>query len=142
MAIVVDEYGGTCGLVTLEDIIEEVVGDINDEYDEILANSYKIDDHTFIFEGKISLNNFCKELDIEISKFEDVKGEAESLAGLMLNLHEGLPEKNEEIDFEDITFIPILVDKKRIKRVKVKLHSQANDTNNTATKNSPPNSIV
>ncbi|MFN8437154.1 MAG: gliding motility-associated protein GldE [Cytophagales bacterium] len=125
MAIVVDEYGGTSGLITMEDIIEEVVGEINDEYDEIFANSYKLDDYTYIFEGKLSINDFCKELEIENSIFDEVRGEAESIAGLILNLNESLPEKNQEIVFEDITFIPIWVDKKRIRRVKVKLKNNS-----------------
>lgn len=121
MAIVVDEYGGTSGLVTLEDILEEVVGEINDEYDEIKPERYQLDENTFIFEGKTSLNDLCRKLEIDISIFEDVKGEAESLGGLLIQLNEGLPEKNQEIRFEKFVFVPVLVDKKTIKRVKIKV---------------------
>ncbi len=121
MAIVVDEYGGTSGLVTLEDIIEEVVGEINDEYDEIKPDLYQLDGNTYIFEGKTSLNDLCRKLEVDINVFEDVKGEAESLGGLILQLNEGLPEKNQEIKFDKFTFVPLLVDNKRIKRVKIKI---------------------
>lgn len=124
MAIVVDEYGGTSGLVTLEDIIEEVVGEINDEYDEIKPDLYQLDENTYIFEGKTSLNDLCRKLEVDINVFEDVKGEAESLGGLILQLNEGLPEKNQEIRFDKFTFVPLLVDNKRIKRVKIKIEER------------------
>jgi putative hemolysin len=135
MAIVVDEYGGTSGLVTLEDIIEEVVGEINDEYDEIKPDLYQLDGNTYIFEGKTSLNDLCRKLEIDINVFEDVKGEAESLGGLMLQLNEGLPEKNQEIKFDKFTFVPLLVDNKRIKRVKIKVDEKTEENEDGAKSN-------
>jgi len=135
MAIVVDEYGGTSGLVTLEDIIEEVVGEINDEYDEIKPDLYQLDGNTYIFEGKTSLNDLCRKLEIDINVVEDVKGEAESLGGLMLQLNEGLPEKNQEIKFDKFTFVPLLVDNKRIKRVKIKVDEKTEENEDGAKPN-------
>ncbi|MEL7145297.1 MAG: gliding motility-associated protein GldE [Bacteroidota bacterium] len=120
MAIVVDEYGGTSGLITLEDIIEEIVGEINDEFDDVHHEDYKkLDDNTYIFEGKTSLNDFCKLAEIEISDFEAVKGESESLGGLLLELNSKLPHAGERIIFDRYTFTAVAVDQKRIKRVRV-----------------------
>jgi len=120
MAIVVDEYGGTSGLITLEDIIEEIVGEINDEFDEAHNEGYsKLDENTYIFEGKTSLNDFCKVTEIEVSDFESVKGESESLGGLLLELNSKLPHAGEVINFDCFTFTAVAVDQKRIKRVRV-----------------------
>lgn len=123
IAVIVDEYGGTSGLITLEDILEEIVGEIMDESDE-LENELlftRIDDNTFIFEGKTSLNDFCKIVDIQESIFDDVRGEADSLAGLILELEGEIPPKNKEIKYADFAFIIESVDKRRIKLVKVNI---------------------
>ena len=119
MAIVVDEYGGTSGLITMEDIIEEIVGEINDEFDEEEIAFNKLDESTYIFEGRTSLNDFCKTIDKEPSIFDDVKGESESLGGLLLELHSKLPRAGEKIAYEPFLFTIVAVDARRIKRVRV-----------------------
>jgi putative hemolysin len=123
MAVVVDEYGGTSGIVTLEDIIEEIVGEISDEHDEPVGDfEYsQIDEYNYIFEGKTSLNDFSKILDLEDDVFEDVRGDADSLAGLLLELMEKMPEQNEKVTYHDFIFTVKSVDKRRIKRVLVTL---------------------
>ena len=123
MAVVVDEYGGTSGIVTLEDIIEEIVGEISDEHDEPSGNfEYsRLDDYNFIFEGKTSLNDFYKILDIDDDLFDAVRGDADSLAGLILELMEKMPEKDEQVSYRQFTFTVKAVDKRRIKRVQVTL---------------------
>jgi gliding motility-associated protein GldE len=125
MAIVVDEYGGTSGIVTLEDLIEEIIGDINDEFDEVNVGYQKVDEHTFIFEGKISIHDLCKALDVDSSMFDDVKGESESLGGLILELHSALPKAGDQVAFDRFTFTVLNVDKKRISRVRVAVHQEA-----------------
>lgn len=119
MAIVADEYGGTSGLATLEDVIEEIVGEIHDESDddEIIYN--KIDDHTYVFEGKTTLIDFCKITGQDPAIFEEVKGESESLGGLILEINSKLPGTGEKITFGNFVFVIIAVDHKRIKRIKV-----------------------
>lgn len=124
IALVVDEYGGTSGLITMEDIIEEIIGDINDEFDEVGTPYQKIDEQTFIFEGKTSLNDFCKELGIDINTFDEVKGESESLGGLMLELKHELPKPGDQISYEQFTFTTESVDRKRVKKIKVHIHEQ------------------
>jgi gliding motility-associated protein GldE len=124
MALVVDEYGGTSGLITMEDIIEEIIGEINDEFDEVKLNVQRIDENTFVVEGKISLHDFCKGLDIEGSVFDSVKGESESLGGLILELNNELPKIGEEISHDRFTFIIEAVDRKSIKRVRVQIREQ------------------
>ena len=119
MAIVVDEYGGTSGLITLEDIIEEIVGEINDEYDDEDIAFNKLDNSTFVFEGKTSLNDFCKIIGVEPSEFDSVKGESESLGGLLLEIGGKLPRAGEKIEFARFLFTIVAVDLRRIKRVRV-----------------------
>ncbi|MEJ0054527.1 MAG: gliding motility-associated protein GldE [Bacteroidota bacterium] len=118
MAIVADEYGGTSGLLTLEDLIEEIIGEINDEYDEVAIPYQKIDDSTFVFEGKISLHDFCKALELDPQYFDSVKGESESLGGLMLELHSSMPNAGDKITYERFLFTIVSVDQKRIKRIR------------------------
>lgn len=119
MAIVTDEYAGTSGLITLEDVIEEIVGEINDEFDHDEIDYNKIDEQTFSFEAKTSLNDLTKILDINDNTFDEVKGESESIAGLLLELQSGIPNAGEIIDYEQFTFTIESVNKKRIKRVKI-----------------------
>ena len=121
MAIVVDEYGGTSGLITLEDIIEEIVGEINDEFDDEVVPYDQVDDNTYVFEGKTTLNDFCKITEQQTSVFDTVKGESESLGGLLLELNAKLPSAGERISYNKFEFTVVAVDKKKIKKVKVKI---------------------
>ncbi|OAD46805.1 gliding motility-associated protein GldE [Polaribacter atrinae] len=119
LAIVVDEYGGTSGLLTLEDVIEEIVGDINDEFDDEDLHYSKIDANNYIFEGKTSIKDFCKVLDDEDEDiFEEEKGESETLAGFILEVSGKFPKKGEKINFKNYTFTIEALDQKRIKQVK------------------------
>jgi gliding motility-associated protein GldE len=121
LAIVVDEYGGTSGLVSLEDIIEEIVGDISDEFDSENLNYSQIDDKNFIFEGKINLKDFYRIIDVDEELFETRKGEAETLAGFILEILGNFPKKGQKINFENCRFTIESVDKKRVKQIKVTL---------------------
>jgi len=125
IAIVVDEYGGTSGLVTLEDILEEIVGEINDEYDEEEKVYSKLNYNTYLFEGKVLLTDFCKILNIDDSEFEEVEGDADSLAGLLLELKGDFPSAHEKIDYKNFTFEILSIEERRISRVKVTIHSKA-----------------
>ncbi len=120
LAIVVDEYGGTSGLVTLEDIIEEIVGDISDEFDDDDIMYSKIDDRNYVFEGKTNLKDFYRVVSVEDEDvFEDHKGESETLAGFVLELSGSFPKKGDKISFENYAFTVEVLDKKRIKQIKV-----------------------
>ena len=124
LAVVVDEYGGTSGIVTLEDVIEEIVGDINDEFDDEDLSYSKIDANTYVFEGKTTIKDFCRVLQVEDEElFEEEKGESETLAGFILEVSGKFPKKGEEINFHDYTFTVEALDRKRIKQVKVTKHN-------------------
>jgi putative hemolysin len=128
MAIVVDEYGGTSGLITLEDIIEEIVGEINDEFDDDSIVYNKLDENTFIFEGKVSLNDFCKTINEDPAVFDPVKGESESLGGLILEIASKLPRVGEKIRYDRYVFTVVAVDARRIKRVRVFIKNPKENT--------------
>ncbi len=121
LAIVVDEYGGTSGLVSLEDVIEEIVGDISDEFDDENISYSQIDDRNFLFDGKIYLKDFYRIIDVDEALFDDAKGEAETLGGFILELLGNFPKKGQKINFGKCRFIIISIDKKRIKQIKVTL---------------------
>lgn len=121
LAIVVDEYGGTSGLISLEDILEEIVGDISDEFDDEDIIYTRIDDHNYLFDGKISLKDFYRITDIEEEEFEEAKGEAETLAGFLLEVWGNFPKKGQKISFNGNIFTVESVDKRRIKQIKVTL---------------------
>jgi gliding motility-associated protein GldE len=119
MAIVVDEYGGTAGLITMEDVIEEIVGDIHDEYDDDIKQFAKLSDTSYLVEGKMSLVDFYKALELDHDVFAEVKGESETLGGLLLNINSDMPKLGAEITYADYVFIIDAVNNKRILRVKV-----------------------
>lgn len=121
LAIVVDEYGGTSGLVSLEDVIEEIVGDISDEFDDENLNYSQIDDKNFLFEGKINLKDFYRIVAVDEEAFENRKGEAETLAGFILEILGNFPKKGQKIHFSNVYFTIESDDKKRIKQIKVTL---------------------
>ncbi|MVO08969.1 gliding motility-associated protein GldE [Flavobacterium sp. TP390] len=122
LAIVVDEYGGTSGLVSLEDILEEIVGDISDEFDDENIIYSQIDDKTYLFEGKISLKDFYRIIDVNGVEFEEKKGEAETLAGFLLEISGNFPKKSQKINFNSYVFTIENVDKRRIKQIKVTIN--------------------
>ena len=124
MAVVVDEYGGTSGLATLEDVLEEIVGDINNELDNSGDQYSKIDDFTYLFEGKIQLIDFCRVMDVSDSRFDSVRGEAETLAGLFLEMFGRFPENGEQITFEEFTFVVISQERSKINKLKVILNEE------------------
>jgi CBS domain containing-hemolysin-like protein len=127
-AVVVDEFGGTSGIVTLEDIMEEIIGDIKDEFDDEESGNKKIDDFTYIFEGKTMINDVCKALSLPIDTFEHVRGDSDSLAGLVLEIAGEFPQVNEEVINDGFTFIPLEINKNRIDKVKVILKHTEHST--------------
>ncbi|HNR15078.1 MAG TPA: gliding motility-associated protein GldE [Chitinophagaceae bacterium] len=118
-AVVVDEFGGTSGIVTMEDILEEVIGDIKDEFDDEESDNYKLDDNNYIFEGKVMLHDMCRIMKIPMTTFDDVKGESESLAGLVLELAGELPTVDWVIPCGDFEFAIMQAENNRIQLVKV-----------------------
>lgn len=119
LAIVVDEYGGTSGIVTLEDVIEEIVGEINDEFDDDDLVYSKLDDENYVFEGKVPLNDLYRIMEIDGGPFEKIKGDADSLAGFLIELQGKIPQKNEKIHFSNLSFNIESADSRKVKRVKV-----------------------
>jgi gliding motility-associated protein GldE len=118
MAIVVDEYGGSSGIITMEDILEEIIGDITDESDEEKVTYTLEDNGTYLFEGKTLLNDFFKITDVNSDFFESIKGDADTLAGLLLEIKGEIPQKKEEFDHGDYRFIVEAVDNRRIKKIR------------------------
>lgn len=121
LAIVVDEYGGTSGIISLEDILEEIVGDISDEFDDEDIIYSRIDEKNFLFDGKIGLKDFYRITEVQEDVFEEAKGEAETLAGFILEISGNFPKKAQKINFNDNIFTIESVDKRRIKQIKVTL---------------------
>ncbi len=125
LAVVVDEYGGTSGIVTLEDIIEEIVGDISDEFDDEDLIFSKLDDYTYVFDGKTTLKDFYRVVKIDDEAiFEDQKGESETIAGFVLEISGSFPKRGEKVQFQDFEFVVESSDKKRLKRIKVTLPNE------------------
>lgn len=126
MAVIVDEFGGTAGIVTMEDVLEEIVGEINDEYDNEAEELiyHKLGEYDYLFEAKVTLNDFCKITGLEDELFDDLPGDPDTLAGLILELTGRIPEAGYEVKFHDLTFIIESVDKRRIRRIRVKLPEQ------------------
>lgn len=118
-AVVVDEFGGTSGIVTLEDIMEEITGEIKDEFDDEESINKKIDDHTYIFEGKFMINDACKAMGLPADTFDAVRGESDSVAGLLLEIAGEFPQVNEVLISGDFSFAALEINKNRIDRVKV-----------------------
>jgi len=119
IAIVVDEYGGTSGIVTMEDILEEIVGEIQDEMDDNEANFSKLPDGSYIFEGKTLLKDFFRIIGIDEEKFEKIAGDAETLAGLLLEVKGEIPSKNEVIEINNMIFTILAVNDRRVRKIKI-----------------------
>ena len=118
-AIVVDEFGGTSGIVTMEDILEEVIGEIRDEFDEEESGNRKLDDNTYIFEGKTMIHDICRMMRLPMDTFDKVRGESESVGGLVLELAGEFPKLNAEIPCGDFVFTVLEVESNRVKLVKI-----------------------
>lgn len=124
IAVVVDEFGGTSGIVTLEDILEEIVGEINDEYDEEEHTYSKLNYNTYLFEGKTLLSDFCKILKIDSDDLEEAAGDADTLAGMLLEMKGDFPTMHEKISFRNFTFEIMAIEERRISKVKVTVHPE------------------
>ena len=124
-AVVVDEFGGTSGIVTLEDIMEEIIGDIKDEFDDEESINKKIDDFNFIFEGKLMINDACSAMGIPVNSFDGIRGESDSVAGLVLEIAGEFPKENEVLEHGNFTFIPLEINKNRIDKIKVTIQPKS-----------------
>jgi gliding motility-associated protein GldE len=124
-AVVVDEFGGTSGIVTLEDVLEEIIGDIRDEFDDEESPNKKIDDNNYIFDGKTMLHDICKAMDLPLNTFDAVKGDSDSLAGLVLELAGEFPQLNEVVSSGDFDFTILEIDRSRIAKVKVTIKQRS-----------------
>ena len=125
IAIVVDEFGGTSGIVTMEDILEEIVGEINDEYDEEERQYVKLNNNTYVFEGKVLLTDFFRILDVDDDFFEEVEGEADTLAGLLLEIKGEFPVRHEVIEYKNYKFEVLELNDRRIKKIKVTVRNSS-----------------
>ncbi|MFN8242752.1 MAG: gliding motility-associated protein GldE [Ferruginibacter sp.] len=122
-AVVVDEFGGTSGIVTLEDVMEEIIGEIKDEFDDEESSNKKLDDHNYIFEGKTMINDACKAMGLPADTFDSVRGDSDSMAGLVLEIAGEFPQVNEEVVQGDFTLIPLEINKNRIDKIKVTIRT-------------------
>ncbi|MDQ6762079.1 MAG: gliding motility-associated protein GldE [Bacteroidota bacterium] len=125
LAVVVDEFGGTSGIITLEDVMEEIIGDIQDEFDDEQSANKKLDDFNYIFEGKTMINDVCKAMKLPVDTFDKARGDSDSLAGLVLEIAGEFPQVNTSIVSGPYTFVPLIINRNRIEKVKVILKSAA-----------------
>ncbi len=124
-AVVVDEFGGTSGIVTLEDILEEVIGEIKDEFDDEEINYTKEDKHNYVFEGKVMLNDVCKTMQLKIDIFDDIRGDSDSLAGLVLEITGEIPQAGQVIETNDFDFTVLEVEKNRLQKIRITIKTES-----------------